>query len=180
MLLVASPELTDPNFSRTVVYLVAHNDDGTLGIILNRRTETAVHNVLPGWATTVTKPQALYAGGPVQTSGAMCLGVHRPGIDPDDLEGMLSVAGSVVMIDLDGDPDDLGPHLKGARIFAGHSGWSPGQLATEIEREDWFVVPGKSSDIIAPAATDLWFKTLRRQGFPLAWTAYLPDDLDAN
>lgn len=180
MLLIASPELTDPNFARTVVYLVAHNDDGTLGIILNRRTETAVFNVLPGWATTVTKPQALYAGGPVQTSGAMCLGVHRPGIDPDDLEGMLSVAGAVVMIDLDGDPDDLGPHLQGARIFAGHSGWSPGQLATEIEREDWFVVPGKSADIIAPASTDLWFRTLRRQGFPLAWTAYLPDDLDAN
>ena len=180
MVLVAAPDLTDPHFARTVVYLVAHNEEGTLGIVLNRRTETAVFNVLPDWATTVTRPQALYSGGPVQTTGAMCLGVCKPGTDPEDLPGMLPVAGSVVMIDLDGDPDDLAPYLRGARIFAGHAGWSPGQLEEEIARDDWFVVPGEDLDVIAPASTDLWFTLLRRQGFPLAWTAYRPADVHAN
>ena len=50
MLLVATPDLRDPHFRRTVVYLVAHGSDGTVGVILNRPSETAVQNVLPSWA----------------------------------------------------------------------------------------------------------------------------------
>ena len=79
MLLVATSELQDPHFRRTVVYLVAHGEEGSAGLVLNRRTETAVHSVLPGWVSHTAKPQAVYSGGPVQPSGAMCLGVSRGG-----------------------------------------------------------------------------------------------------
>ena len=91
MLLVATSELQDPHFRRTVVYLVAHGEEGSAGLVLNRRTETAVHSVLPGWVSHVAKPQAVYSGGPVQPSGAMCLGVSRGGYFPG--EGFGSGAG---------------------------------------------------------------------------------------
>ncbi len=64
MLLVATPDLRDPHFRRTVVYLVAHGSDGTVGVILNRPSETAVQNVLPSWASHTSRPHAVFAGGP--------------------------------------------------------------------------------------------------------------------
>jgi putative transcriptional regulator len=180
MLLVATPMLTDPNFRRTVVYLIAHHDEGSAGLILNRRTETAVHNVLPGWTSQVSRPQALYAGGPVQTSGAMCLGVSKVGVDPADVDGVVRVAGSVVLVDLDSDPEATGHALSGVRIFAGHAGWAEGQLEEEIDEGAWYVLPCRPGDVLVGPRTDLWFEVLRRQGFPLAWDAYRPRDPDDN
>ncbi|MTD15306.1 YqgE/AlgH family protein [Nakamurella sp. YIM 132087] len=180
MLLVASPTLTDPHFRRTVVYLIAHNDEGSAGLVLNRRTETAVHNVLPTWTAKVSRPQALYAGGPVQTSGAMCLGVSKVGVDPSDVDGVVRVHGSVVLVDLDSDPEATGGALSGVRIFAGHAGWGEGQLDEEIAEGAWFVVPGRPADIVAGPRSDLWFEVLRRQGLPMAWHAYRPTDIRSN
>ncbi len=179
-LLVATAQLTDATFRRTVVYLLVHGEDGTVGVVLNRRTETAVHNVLPGWSRAVTRPQALYAGGPVQTSGSMCLGVAKPGVNPFEVSGVVRVADSVVLVDLDSDPELIGAALRGARIFAGHAGWSPGQLADEVAAGAWYVLTARPEDIIAGGTTDVWFEVLRRQGFPLAWQAYRPQELRSN
>ena len=180
MLLVATPELLDPNFARTVVYLLAHGADGSVGLIINRRTETAVHNVLPSWSEQAVKPRALYSGGPVQMTGAMCLGVPRMGISPAEINGVVGIAGSVVLVDLDADPAMVGAYLKGVRIFAGHAGWGEGQLETEIADGAWYVVTSRTDDIIAGPETDLWFRVMKRQGFPLAWQAYLPTDPASN
>ena len=180
MLLVATPSLLDPNFRRTVVYLIAHSDEGTAGLVLNRRTETAVQNILPGWAQHSAKPPAIFAGGPVQLSGAMCLGVARVGVNPSEIDGTVRVAGSVVLVDLDGDADRIAQSLTGVRVFAGHSGWGDGQLAAEIAEGAWHVVPGRSRDVLAGPRDDLWFQVVRRQGFPLAWQAYLPTDPHRN
>ncbi len=180
MLLVATSELQDPHFRRTVVYLVAHGEEGSAGLVLNRRTETAVHSVLPGWAGHVTKPQAVYSGGPVQPSGAMCLGVSRGGFYPGDGSGLVRVAGRVVLVDLDSEPAVAAATLSGVRIFAGHAGWGEGQLAAEIARGSWFVVPGRDEDILAGPMVDLYFRALRRQGFPLAWQAYRPSEIERN
>ena len=180
MLLVATPTLLDPNFRRTVVYLVAHGADGSAGLVLNRRTETAVHSILPGWVARAAKPQAVFAGGPVQLSGAMCLGVTRTGVDPTEVPGVVRVSGSVVLVDLDSDPDDAALHMDGVRIFAGHSGWGPEQLDAEIAEGAWHVLPSRTSDVLAGPKLDLWFRVLRRQGFPLAWQAYLPADEHRN
>ncbi len=180
MLLVASPELRDPHFQRTVVYLVAHGDDGTVGVILNRPSETAVQNVLPTWAAHTTRPHAVYAGGPVQTSAAMCLGVCRTGTNPREVSGVVGVTGPVVLVDLDSDPADVTQSLRGIRIYAGRAGWDADQLVDEIIEGSWFVVPGLPDDVIAGPRTDLWFTVLRRQSFPLALMAYHPGDLARN
>src|ERR1700712_5334332 len=147
MLLVATSELQDPHFRRTVVYLVAHGEEGSAGLVLNRRTETAVHSVLPGWVSHVAKPQAVYSGGPVQPSGAMCLGVSRGGYFPGEGSGLVRVAGRVVLVDLDSEPETAAATLSGLRIFAGHAGWGEGQLVAEIAEGAWFVVPGRDEDI---------------------------------
>ena len=180
MLLVAMPMLVDSNFRRTVVYLVAHGPDGSAGLVLNRRTETMVRSVLPTWTAGAARPQAVFAGGPVQRSGAMCLGVTRAGVDPAEVPGAVRVAGSVMLIDLDSDPAAAAERLDGVRIFAGHAGWGSGQLAAEIAQGAWRVCRGRSTDVVAGPRTDLWFQVLRRQGFPTAWQAWLPSDVRSN
>ena len=100
-LLVASPELIEPTFSRTVVYLIEHNESGSLGVILNRMSQTAVHNLLPQWTDIAASPRALYVGGPVNQEAALCLGVVKPGTDIDDVPALRPVDGRVVLVDLD-------------------------------------------------------------------------------
>jgi len=180
MLLLATSELQDSRFRRSVVYLVAHGQEGSAGLILNRRTETAVASVLPGWTSHVARPAAVYSGGPVQPSGAMCLGVSRRGYHRGDGSGVVRVAGSVVLVDLDSEPAVAAATLSGIRVFAGHAGWAEGQLAQEIAEGSWFVVPGRDSDVLAGPLVDLYFRALKRQGFPLAWEAYRPAELDRN
>ena len=180
MLLVATAELRESRFRRTVIYLVAHGEDGSAGLVLNRRTETAVQSVLPGWASYVARPQAVYSGGPVQPSGAMCLGVSRGGHFPGEGSGLVRVAGRVVLVDLDSEPEVAASTLSGVRIFAGHAGWGEGQLAAEVAEGAWFVVPGRDEDVLTGPMVDLYFRTLKRQGFPLAWEAYRPSGIERN
>lgn len=179
-LLVAAPELRDPNFRRTVVYLIANGTEGAVGVVLNRPSETAVHNILPAWAARTSKPQAVFVGGPVQTSAAMCLGVCRTGLDPAQVPSTAKVAGPVVLVDLDADPAAVGENLRGLRIFAGHAGWGAEQLRDEIAEGSWYVLPGLPDDVLVGTRIDLWFRVLRRQGLPLALTAYHPGDLARN
>jgi putative transcriptional regulator len=181
MLLVATPALRDPHFRRTVVYLVAHSSsDGTVGVILNRPSETAVQNVLPGWASHTARPHAVFAGGPVQTSAAMCLGVCRTGTNPREVAGVVGVTGPVVLVDLDGDPGVVSQSLRGIRIYAGRAGWDAEQLVDEIVEGSWFVVPGLPDDVLAGPRTDVWFSVLRRQPYPMSLMAYHPVDLTRN
>ncbi len=179
-LLVAAPQLGDPNFRRTVVYLIAHGAEGTIGVVLNRPSETAVYNVLPAWAGHASRPQAVFVGGPVQTSAAMCLAVLRTGVDPDERPSMARVSGPVVLVDLDAEPDAVTEDLRGLRIYAGHAGWGADQLADEIGEGAWYVLPGLPDDLLAGPTTDLWFRVLRRQPLPLALQAYHPGDLSRN
>ncbi|MEV0676961.1 YqgE/AlgH family protein [Actinosynnema sp. NPDC050436] len=179
-LLVAATGLTDSNFRRTVVYVIDHRGEGTLGVVLNRPSEVAVHDVLPAWGPHATRPQAVYIGGPVHQKTALCLAALRTGEDHRSIEGVVNVHGPVALIDLDSDPDALAARVRGLRVFAGYSGWSEGQLAGEIERGDWIVVPGLPDDVLTPPNVDLWGRVLRRQGMPTALLATFPTDVRRN
>ncbi len=76
-LLLANTDLLEPTFRRSVIYIVEHNDGGTLGVVLNRPSETAVYNVLPQWAKLAAKPKTMFIGGPVKRDAALCLAVLR-------------------------------------------------------------------------------------------------------
>ncbi|AEF42998.1 YqgE/AlgH family protein [Hoyosella subflava] len=179
-LLLASTDLLEPTFRRTVIYVIEHNESGSLGVVLNRASETAVHNVLPQWTSLSARPKALFIGGPVKRDSAICLGVLRAGTHIDGLEGIRAVEGRVVMIDLDADPEDMAPVLTGLRIFVGYAGWTTGQLDSELARDDWMVMPSLPADVLAPARADLWGRVLRRQSVPLAMLATHPIELDRN
>lgn len=179
-LLVAGPALLDPNFRRTVVYIIEHRGEGTLGVVLNRPSNVPVRDVLPGWASLGSDPSTMFIGGPVESKTALCLAAVRSGLDPDAITGVLGVRGPVALIDLDADPTEVGPRLRGLRVFAGYAGWSTGQLAGEIARGDWIVAPALPDDVLSADAAMLWGKVLRRQGMPLALLATFPADVTVN
>ncbi|WP_264079524.1 YqgE/AlgH family protein, partial [Mycolicibacter algericus] len=110
-------------FRRSVIYVVEHNDGGTLGVVLNRPSETAVYNVLPQWTKLATKPKTMFVGGPVKRDAALCLATVRVGVDASEVPGLRHVQGRIAMVDLDADPDDIAPAIEGVRIYAGYSGW---------------------------------------------------------
>ncbi|TCP57419.1 putative transcriptional regulator [Tamaricihabitans halophyticus] len=180
VLLVAAPTMGDSNFRRTVVYIIDHRDEGTLGVVLNRPSQVPVDDVLPVWARHVSEPQAVFVGGPVEQKTALCLAALRTGEDARSMQGVISVHGPVALIDLDADPDLLASRVRGIRVFAGYAGWDTGQLARELDRGDWLVVPALPGDVLAIPDFDLWGAVLRRQGLPVALLATHPGDLRRN
>lgn len=179
-LLLANTDLLEPTFRRTVIYVVEHNDGGTLGVVLNRPSETAVYNLLPQWSKLAGKPKTMFIGGPVKRDAALCLGVLRVGADIDEVAGLRTVVGRTAMVDLDADPESVAPFVEGVRIFAGYAGWTIGQLEGEIEREDWIVSSALPLDVLSPARVDLWGQVLRRHPLPLSLLATHPIDLSRN
>jgi putative transcriptional regulator len=179
-LLVAAPGLLDPNFRRTVVYLIEHRERGSLGVVLNRPSEVPLRDVLPAWAPLSSRPPSVFVGGPVDPKTALCLAALRTGQRADDISGLAAVSGPVALVDLDGDPEALAPRVRGLRVFAGYSGWDAGQLAGEIDRGDWFVVPALPDDVLTGQGPKLWSQVLRRQGVPLALVATFPLDARHN
>jgi putative transcriptional regulator len=179
-LLLANTDLLEPTFRRSVIYVVEHNDGGTLGVVLNRPSETAVYNVLPQWAKLAAKPKTMFIGGPVKRDAALCLGTLRVGADLHGVPGLRHVSGRIAMVDLDADPDGIAPLVEGVRIYAGYSGWTIGQLEGEIERDDWIVLSALPSDVLVPPRVDLWGRVLRRQPLPLPLLATHPVDISRN
>jgi putative transcriptional regulator len=177
-LLVATPALRDPNFERTVVLLVAHEDGGALGVVLNRATEVPVSEVLEGWSTLASEPAVVFEGGPVQPEAAICLARTRVGVSR--LGGFNRVSGAVGTVDLSGEPEKLRDSLVSVRVFAGYAGWAPGQLEGEITAGSWFVFDALPGDAFVNRPDDLWPMVLRRQGGLLAAVAFFPADPTAN
>jgi putative transcriptional regulator len=186
-LLVATPNLGDPNFDRTVVLVLEHGDEGALGVVLNRPSDLDLAEPLPEWAGAAAHPPVIFIGGPVAPSAAVCLarlGGHggaqgwQPVLGPSGpLSGM---SGPVGMLDLDSDPDEAIPALEEIRVFAGYAGWGPGQLEAEIADGGWFVVAADAADPLSPAPENLWAAVLRRQRGTLAFFAAYPADPTMN
>ena len=177
VLLVASPVLGDPNFRRTVVYVLDHRSDGSVGVVLNRPSDVTLLDVLPQWFDLASAPRTLFVGGPVETNAALCLAEARDGAQPT---GWTEVSGPVGLTDLDTDPGSVERDLNQVRVFAGYAGWGAGQLASEIAEGAWLVVAGRAADVFADPGGDLWRAVLRRQGGKVALLASYPDDARLN
>ncbi|MGY1781844.1 YqgE/AlgH family protein [Geodermatophilus sp. SYSU D01036] len=178
-LLVAMPGLTDPNFAGTVVYVLDHNDSGTLGVVLGRPSQVEIRDVLPGWCDLAVEPGVFHVGGPCETDTALCL-ASGPGAAGEG-EGLRRVAGDVYLVDLDADPGSLESGLSGLRVFAGYAGWSPGQLAAEVAEGAWACVPGTPGDVLSElSGPQLWRAVLARQTGRLAVLSTAPADPSAN
>ncbi|MGB8652527.1 MAG: YqgE/AlgH family protein [Mycobacteriales bacterium] len=177
-LLVATPVLTEGTFARSVVQLLQHtNDDGALGVVLNRPSETALSEVLPGWALLAPDPVVVFEGGPVQQTAAICLGRLATGAGEDP--SYVAVPGAPWLGTVDLDLEAADP-LEEVRVFAGYAGWSPGQLEAEVEEGGWWVLDALPGDCFTSSPELLWGQVLRRQGLPLALAASYPPDPTLN
>ena len=176
-LLVAAPALRDHNFDRSVVLVLSHDDDGALGVIVNRPTELRVTDILPDWQPVVSAPSVIFKGGPVERESALGLVAIAAADEP---LGVKRVSGQLGVVDLDTPPEVVSPGVEGMRVFAGYAGWSPEQLESEIDEGAWYVVESHTGDVFSGRAEQLWQHVLRRQGGSLAWMATYPPDPSLN
>ena len=181
-LLVANPLMPDPNFDRTVVLLVAHSeDDGALGLVLNRPTEMEVSSPLPQWEHLAATPAVVFLGGPVQRQAVICLARSSVGLTgADSAEKWKALTSHVGTVDLDSDPTELSDHFSELRVFAGYAGWGSGQLEGELEAGAWWLVDAEPEDPFDEEPGELWKRVLRRQLGPLRFVAYFPDHPSLN
>jgi putative transcriptional regulator len=178
-LLVATPALRDPSFERSVVLLVAHEQGGAMGVVLNRATEVPVSEVLGDWGGLAHDPAVLFEGGPVQPDSAICVARVRPGVDR--LAGFQPFFGSLGTVDLGKEPEQLRDRVDGVRVFAGYAGWSPGQLGNEIAEGAWACVPGQPHDVLSElSGRALWRSVLDRQTGRLVVLSTAPADPTLN
>ncbi|WP_041481129.1 YqgE/AlgH family protein [Corynebacterium pseudotuberculosis] len=180
MLLIAAPSMEDPVFARSVILLLEHNEATTFGVNLASRNSVAVFNVMPEWAPLVSKPQALYIGGPLNQQGVIGIGVSAPGVDIVSHPHFNRLANRLVHVDLRTQPEDVAADLSGLRLFAGYAEWEPGQLNEEIEKGEWYVAPALSSDVTAAGNVDVWGDVMRRQPMPLPLYSTYPMDVSEN
>ena len=180
-LLVATPQLVDPNFQHTVVLVLDADEDGALGVVLNRPSPVPVEEVLPGWGEVLSRPDVLFQGGPVGTDSALAVADLRhddgSGEEPVGFRRLFETTG---IVDLDTPTEIMTPALDRLRIFAGYAGWGSGQLEAEVEEGSWYVVPAAPGDLYDADPERLWTRVLRRQPGELAWVSTRPLDPNQN
>ncbi len=176
-LLVASPQLQHPTFYRAVLFVLDHDDDGALAVVINRPSQLPLSVVLPRWAEAVVEPPLLFSGGPVSEEAALALGIARGEGPP---LGFKRLIGNYGLVDLDLIPEALVGDLGGLRVFSGYAGWGEGQLETELAEGSWYVVDALASDVLSQQPDEVWRVVLRRQPGELAYLATYPDDPSMN
>jgi putative transcriptional regulator len=170
-LLISSPLLHDPNFRRTVVLMTHHDEEGAMGLVLSRPSEIRVADAVQELAELAGAGDFVYVGGPVQPEAVVVLVEH-------DGEPENPIVGNVAFMSADTDFDELG--AVRSRVFAGYSGWGPGQLEAELEETSWIVVPAHPDDPFASDPDELWRTVLHRKGGKFALIASMPYDPKLN
>ena len=165
-MLVATPDLEDPNFFRSVVLVLEHTDDGALGVVLNRPSGTTMSESIPSWAELAAAPAVVFVGGPVQPDAAIAIG--------------RSAESEWVTVDLGQEPGDVTPPVDRVRVFVGYAGWGAGQLEHELDADGWFVVDADPDDPWSTTPGDLWRTVLRRQRGQMRVFADFPFDVSQN
>lgn len=173
--LIASPALADPNFARAVVLIAEHTDDGAMGLILNRPTDAVVAEAVEELAGVVEPGETVFVGGPVQEQSVMVLAEFD-----DPAQAAALVIEDIGFLPADAEFAALSGRTRRARVFAGHSGWGPGQLDDELEEGAWIVGDPRADDVFSDAPDELWARVLARKGGAYALLAKMPADPSLN
>jgi putative transcriptional regulator len=173
-LLIAGPGLWDPNFRQTVILVGHHDEEGAVGVVLNRASEVEVARAAPPLAGLVDPGDRLFVGGPVQPQAAVVVA------DFEHPERAQVVAfGSIGFLPEELEPEEVG-ELRRARVFAGYAGWGPGQLERELEEGSWLVEPARPDDVFTAEPAGLWSEVVRRKGPEYRLMATMPLDPSSN
>ena len=173
-LLISGGGLYDLNFRHTVILVGEHNADGALGVVLNRAMNVTVQERLPPLSDLVPPGEPLFQGGPVQPASALLLAEFTHPELADNL-----VFGSVGFLVRDVTPD-IEPSILRARVFAGYSGWGPGQLEREMADGSWIIEPAREDDVFTDAPDLLWSRVLKRKGPEYRQLSRMPYDPSMN
>jgi putative transcriptional regulator len=165
-LLIAMPNLADPNFWQAVVLLGVHSDDeGAFGLIINRTLDVDLHEILAelGEETVAGKLPEVFGGGPVQPSHGFVLFERGPHPVAED---EIAVADSIVV---SGSTETLANLTRGSGdqryfLLLGYAGWHPGQLEREIEENSWVIAPLDTSIIFDVPVEERWAAALKSIG----------------
>ena len=149
--------------------VLEHNDDGAMGLVLNRASDAAVRDAVPALAGLGDPGDLVHVGGPVQPQAVIALGEFE-----DPAEASRLVAGDLGVVD----PDNPEVPLRRARVYAGYAGWAPEQLETELQADAWIVDPVIPDDPFRDG--DLWALALERKGGEYALLARMPVDPSVN
>lgn len=164
MLLVASPALTDPNFDHTVLLLIKHGAEGTLGLVLNRSTNVRLSQALPNLTALKGTDHRLFVGGPVEPTRLLLLfRLKEPAEDARPVVDGLYVGSTPALLErvlTEAKPNEV------FRAFAGFAGWAPGQLEFEMRQGSWGVLPLEGLDIFTNDPAALWRDSLARLQAP--------------
>ncbi len=173
-LLIAGPSLWDPNFRRTVVLVGHHDDEGAVGVVLNRVLDVTVGEAVPVLGLIADPAEPIHRGGPVQEASVVVVAEFA---DPADA-GVLAF-GSIGFL-----PDESGEGVISsvlrARVFAGYTGWGAGQLEQELAENSWVVEPARAEDVFHPEPARLWGDVLRRKGRGYDLLRLMPTDPSLN
>lgn len=169
-LLVAAPSMLDPNFHRTVIFVLEHSEEGALGVVVNRPSELPVRGTIDEWAHLAAEPPVVFVGGPVASSAIIAVAHVRL----DDVDDQWTpLVGSLGTVDLEVAPE-LTPGVNRVRLFAGYAGWAPNQLDAEVDENAWYVVDLLPEDPFSDDPAELWWEILDRQGGELGRLRHYP------
>lgn len=149
--LIAKPILQDPNFKRTVVFLLAHNSEGAFGLVVNRKAEAE------------GLPWPVFLGGPCPSPGLIMLHGHAEWAEPAEAESETDkerrlapgiYSGDATCLDRVTQTEDAGAlHF---RVFSGYAGWGGGQLEGELASGAWSLAPASGSILFDTPVEELW------------------------
>jgi putative AlgH/UPF0301 family transcriptional regulator len=167
-LLVASRDLTDPNFAKTVILLVHCDDQGVVGLILNRRTNVVLSRVLEGVQGAKDRSDRAYLGGPVDVPAVLALLQSAAKV-----EGAEHIFSSVYLVStkalleqtLAAQPDPQAFH-----VYLGHAGWTIEQLRMEVQLGSWFIFPGDTDAVFNAEPSSLWPEMIQKTELRFAWS----------
>ena len=167
-LLVATPEMKDPRFAETVIYMVKHDADGAFGLVINRpMAKGSFEDLLKGFGTEINDAKGevvIHYGGPVSMQQGFVL--HS---DDIMIESSMKVANGIAMT---ADVKMIEAMARGkgpsqSLVLLGYAGWAPGQLEMELKADSWFVIPGDKSLVFGKDADEKWREAMDKRQIPL-------------
>lgn len=167
--LVSEIALMDPNFRHTVVLMITHDDNGAFGLVVNRPSPFTLGDLVDGMDGSPAASIPVFVGGPVQQDVLFLLHAAFPGHPGDadqPVKGVLSEPATLSVIEYLKDawshlPEEERPAV---RVYAGYSGWGPGQVEGELKTESWLVLKATKEIIFRPDAAGAWADAFARKG----------------
>ena len=160
-LLVAQRDLSDPNFSETVILLVQYDEQSALGLVINRKTKVPISQALQQLKGANNWSGLVYAGGPVATTGVLAL--LRSHVKPEEMQPVL---GEIYLVSSKPLLEKLlaeGPAAADLHVYLGYSGWGAGQLENEVNLGAWYIIDGKPGLVFDSDPASLWSRLIAQK-----------------